>query len=112
MWAAADGQITSTVVTASVTLLVGLFGGGGLVALLKVSADRGKIVVEAAQGAVIVQTSVIDDLHAELARVKSEMVVEREQRRLERVEFQGALAALQVENTSLRLRVSAVENGG
>ncbi len=87
----ADPTLTGAAVTAVVALITGLFGGGSLVALLRVSADRGKVVIEAAQGAVVVQTSVIDDLQTELARVKTEMQLLRD------------------ENTQLRRRILAVE---
>jgi hypothetical protein len=92
--ALADPAITSGLVSAVVALLVGVFGGGTIVALLRVNADKGKVVIEAAQGAVIVQTSVIDDLQAELQRVK------------------GELAALRVENADLLRRIAAVERNG
>jgi hypothetical protein len=55
-----------------VPLLIAFIGGGGLsgaiVALLKVRAESGQIVVSAAQGAVVVQSTVIDDLQEELDR--------------------------------------------
>jgi hypothetical protein len=89
----ADPVITSAVVTTVVTLLVGLFGGGTVVALLRIGPDRNKVVIEAAQGAVIVQTSVIDDLQEELARVKA------------------VLAEIRAENVALRRRVANIENG-
>lgn len=96
----ADAAATSTVVTLIVTLLVGLFGGGSLVALLRVSADKGKVVIEAAQGAVIVQTSVIDDLQDELNRVKKELADLRVQE-----------ARLWAENAALRARMALIERG-
>lgn len=43
-------------------LAAGLFGGGGIYALIKVRPEAGQIVVSAAQGAVVVQTTVIDNL--------------------------------------------------
>jgi hypothetical protein len=89
----ADPVITSAAVTTAVTLLVGLFGGGTVVALLRIGPDRNKVVIEAAQGAVIVQTSVIDDLQEELARVKA------------------VLTEIRVENVALRRRVANIENG-
>ncbi len=88
---AAEPTVTGSIVTGAVALIVGVFGGGSLVALLRVNADRGKVVIEAAQGAVIVQTSVIEDLQAELIRVKQEMQILRD------------------ENTQLRSRIFAVE---
>ncbi len=69
---AAPASSQSPLIAAVVTGLFGLFGGGALVALLRVNVDRHKIVVQAAQGAVIVQSGVIDDLTDELARVKAD----------------------------------------
>lgn len=90
----ADSPITGAAVTTVVALIVGLFGGGTVVALLRIDVDKGKVVIEAAQGAVIVQSSVIDDLQAELARVQAEM------------------ATLRAENAQLRARVATIERNG
>lgn len=100
---AADSAITSPWVTGVVALIVGVFGGGGIAALLRVPADRGKVVIEAAQGAVIVQSSVIDDLLDEVARVKAEMATLRQEHRRE-------LTALRQENEQLRRRIGVVEH--
>jgi hypothetical protein len=93
-------DFTGAVLGASVSLLVGVFGGGSLVALLRVSADRGKVVVEAAQGAVIVQSSVIDGLREELGRLKAESERQRAeliQLRRQNAEQARRLAALESE---------------
>lgn len=105
MWLADQQAVSGTLVTSIVTGLVGLFGGGGLVALLRVNADKGKIVVEAAQGAVIVQTGVIDDLQEELARVKAELAEERRARAADQARHEREIA-------ELRARLLRVENGG
>lgn len=113
-WAADTSvtSITSTLVTSVVALLIGVFGGGTLAALLRVKADRGKVVIEAAQGAVIVQTSVIDDLQAELQRVKGEMASMRADRAAEREQWEAEMAGLRRENAVLRQRMVAVEQAG
>lgn len=90
----AQSPVTSTVVSGVVALIVGLGGGGTIVALLRVSADKGKVVIEAAQGAVIVQSSVIDELLAELKRMSVKV------------------ADLERENDDLRARVGRVERNG
>lgn len=54
-------------------VLAAVFGGGGIFALLKVRPEAGQISVSAAQGAVIVQTSVIDTLRSELGRTSIEL---------------------------------------
>lgn len=56
-------------------LLVVVMGGGfltGVVALLKFKPEKDAVVVSAAQGAVVVQSGVIDALQEELARARSE----------------------------------------
>lgn len=53
-------------------LITAVFSGGivgGIVALIKVGPDRARVVVGAAQDAVIVQKSVIDTLTAEIQRL-------------------------------------------
>lgn len=107
----ADPTAASPLVSAVVALIVGLFGGGSMVALLRVGADKNKVVIEAAQGAVIVQTSVIDELQEaragdreELARMKAALV-----------ELRGQLAQEIEQNALMRRRLAVVErqtNGG
>lgn len=104
-WYATASAVTSPWFTGLVALIVGLGGGGGLAALIKLRPERGRIVIDAAQGAVVVQATVIDDLQDELARVKAELAAEREARQAERAEYQREL-------TDLRSRVARVENGG
>lgn len=119
-WLAADATINSTLITAVVTCALGIFGGGGLVALLKVNADKGKIVIEASQGAVVVQTSVIHDLQAELQRVKGELADLRLERASEQARWETEMATQRAEQAAeraqwrtqdaqLRQRISAVE---
>lgn len=102
---AAASAVTSPWFTALAALIVGVGGGGGIAALIKLRPERGRIVIDAAQGAVVVQATVIDDLQEELGRVKAELAAERRARRTERAEYQRELAAL-------RARVDAVEHGG
>jgi hypothetical protein len=55
-------------------IIIGLIGGGGLLsgiyAILKLRPEAGQIVVTAAQGALVVQAGVIDDLNDEIKRLK------------------------------------------
>lgn len=67
----------------SIVTLVGLvLGGGGIaagvVALIKVRPEAGQVVVTAAQGALVVQSGVIDELKEELVRVHGELNRERD----------------------------------
>lgn len=73
--------------TEAVTLVVAILGSGGfggaLVALLKMPSDRNRVVVDAAQGAVVVQSNVITSLREELDRQKKEYEAEIAQLRTE-----------------------------
>lgn len=59
------------------------FGGGGIVGgvitLLRFPSDKSKVVVETAQGAVVVQKGVIDSLTMEIARLNTECADKDEQ---------------------------------
>jgi len=119
MWLAAGSAINGPAVTAVVTLLVGLFGGGTGVALARVRVDKNEVVVRASQGAVIVQSTVIDDLQDELARVRADnaqiradnaqlragLDEERQARAADKARYEREIA-------SLRDRVTRMENGG
>jgi predicted RNase H-like nuclease (RuvC/YqgF family) len=57
-------------------IISSVFGGSivaGIVALYKVKPEAGQIVVTAAQGALIVQTGVIDNLKKEVQRLNDEI---------------------------------------
>lgn len=60
-----------------VLIVIALIGGGGMVggitALLKIRPEAGQISVSAAQGAVIVQTGVIENLQREMARLREQV---------------------------------------
>jgi uncharacterized protein involved in exopolysaccharide biosynthesis len=85
--------------------ILGLFSGGALVALLRIKVDKEKIVVEAAQGAVVIQTNVIDNLNEELTRVRLEL---HSMQGIARA-FESELVVLRKENVDLRKRVAALE---
>jgi precorrin isomerase len=83
--------------------MFGVFSGGSLVALVRVKADKHRIVVDAAQGAVIVQSGVIESLNAELARVRTELAEvsaanRRNERRVTRLEQEIRQAGLEIPN--------------
>jgi hypothetical protein len=82
-------------VTSLVQIIVSVLGGGGVVggifALIKFKPESGAIVVTAAQGALVVQSSVIDSLQKENARQRTR------------------IDDLQVENNELRVRVGTLE---
>jgi chromosome segregation ATPase len=108
--------------TAIAAIAVILFGGGGLYALLKVRPEAARISVDAAQGAVIVQTGVIDALRAENRRLadrlseleRTSSSVEHLRERIEHLEAERHVLtteakAFRGENTALRSRVLHLE---
>lgn len=56
-----------------VGIIVAAFGGGGVAALFKLRGESAKIVVDAASGAVVVQSGVIDELREEIAELRREI---------------------------------------
>ncbi len=121
---AAAPAVGSDWTAAIVGLIVAVFGGGGLTAYLRLRAEGPRIVVQAAQGAVIVQSSVIDDLQEQMDRGKAEVAGLRAQlqetasyqrriRELERreEELTAENARLQRQVADLRQRLAALENG-
>jgi predicted nuclease with TOPRIM domain len=101
-----------------VGLLAVILGGGflsGIYMLLKLRPEAGQITVTAAQGAVIVQTGVIDTLKAELERSQSRILaLETEQTRMHLLEaridvLEAERDQLREENMTLRSRVESLE---
>lgn len=129
-WLAADSAVTSPWFTGLVALILGVGGGGGIVALFKVKPERGRIVIDAAQGAVVVQSGVMDELRKELDRLKEELdelrsdrdaevnrlraeVVElRSGRDAEVAQLRAEVARLRAENAVTATRVTRVEQAG
>jgi TolA-binding protein len=64
--AAGPGGAAGNLLPYLVGVIVALGGGGGVAALLRSRPEGSKILVDAAQGAVIVQSSVIEQLRSEL----------------------------------------------
>lgn len=62
-------------------LVVAVLGGGGIlggiVALFKLRPEVARVTVSAAEGAVIVQTGVIENLSGEITRLRTEIIEER-----------------------------------
>jgi hypothetical protein len=74
-------------ITESIPVVVAILGSGGLLggiyALMKLRPEAGQIVVTAAQGALIVQTGVIESLQNENARLRERVTsLERQLERL------------------------------
>lgn len=89
-----------TLVPIIVAAVVGGSLTGGIVALFKMRPETGAIIVSAAQGAVVVQASVINDLNAENRRLRERVTaleLEREQDRERMAALERRLAALQAE---------------
>lgn len=97
--------IDATVLTPAAAVVIALLGGGGLYALLKVRPEAAQISVNAAAGAVTVQSSVIEDLREQLIAQGARIdILERDK--------QNAMwesAKLRAENEVLVTRVKALE---
>lgn len=106
-----------------VGLLTAVAGGGGITALILSGRTGSKILVDAAQGAVVVQTGVIDDLREQLADARKEIAelrghmaeVSALRRKLAVAEQDNAVLKdrqrqLEQENEELRARVSRLEH--
>jgi hypothetical protein len=81
-------------------VVIVLLGGGfltGLAALMKFKPEKDAIVVSAAQGAVVVQTSVIDALQEELDRA-----------RREKAEVHTELESCRKHNHDLRIEIETI----
>jgi chromosome segregation ATPase len=90
-------------------LIVAVLGGGGLVALIKARPERSLISVNAAQGAVIVQSGVIDSLRADLNAARAE-IRELRGHMIEIQALRDQVRGLEAENGSLRSRVAHLES--
>ena len=56
-----------------IAVIIGAFGAGGVVAFMKLRSENTKILVDAAQGAVVVQSGVIESLRADLQTAHEEI---------------------------------------
>lgn len=107
----------------TVQLVTAVIGAGGLltgiVAFLKLRPENDSVVVTAAQGALLVQSGVVDELKEELGRAKqmnidqgTEIIELRREVREMRRDLRAVTDerdALRTENTALRLRVDDLE---
>jgi len=91
-----------------VPLILLLGGGGGYVAWKRLRTEGPKILIEAAQGAVIVQSGVIEDLRDQIldlrAQLQESLRLQRRVRQLEQSEEH-----LKAENISLKAQVSDLQ---
>jgi len=110
--AAGGGQDWLPVV---VPAILTLFTGGGLVAVMRARPEGSKLIVDAAQGAVVVQAGVIDSLREELAEARREIEDLRKsfaevaglRSRVRELEHENEL--LRSENAALSARLREVE---
>lgn len=94
------------------TIIQALFSAGGLGAiylLLKLRPEAGQITVTAAQGVVLMQSNVIDDLRKENKEFKEELKKMEEKFDEQELRFTNKLQAMQEENNSLRSRIRELE---
>ncbi len=107
---------TSNTLTVAAAIVIALLGGGGVYALVKVRPEASKISVDAAQGAVIVQTGVIDSLREENQRLAQRLSeVERTPADVNALmarvqQLEDERTQLQRENARLMARVKHLED--
>jgi outer membrane murein-binding lipoprotein Lpp len=99
----------------AVGIIIAIFGGGGFAALMKARPEGSKIVVDAAQGAVIVQSGVISDLRHQLQDTQDQLsemrhhFAEQEKLRTENDALRARVASLENDNARLTQRVADLE---
>ncbi|HEY2455583.1 MAG TPA: hypothetical protein VGI71_23810 [Scandinavium sp.] len=98
-----------------VGVIIAIFGGGGLAALIRARPEGSKIVVDAAQGAVIVQSGVITDLRHQLRDAQDQIdelrghISEMSLLRVENDRLRSRVTDLEHDNEWLRERISSLE---
>lgn len=94
------------------TVVAVVLGGGGIggaiVALLKVRPEAGQIAVTASQGALIVQSGVIDTLQEENTQLRARLE-DLESKVAMMVDLRMQVISLKAENTRLKGRVTELE---
>lgn len=105
---AAAGAPAPSWLPAVIGLIIALGGGGGLAALLRSRADGSRIVVDAAQGAVIVQSGVIGDLRGQIAELRAQLAeISTLRGRVRELEHDNEL--LRADNARLTAQVRELE---
>ncbi|HEY5990767.1 MAG TPA: hypothetical protein VIV12_30885 [Streptosporangiaceae bacterium] len=101
-----------------VGVVVAVLGGGGLAALMKSRPEGSKILVDAAQGVVLVQTGVIDRLNRELGEARAQIaelgahMAEMSSLREGNDRLKARVSELERQNARLKRRVSELEHKG
>jgi peptidoglycan hydrolase CwlO-like protein len=98
-----------------IAVIVAVFGGGGVAALIRTRSEGPKILVDAAAGAVVVQSGVIeslkDDLHdarAEIAELRAHMAeINGLRSRVRELEHRNDV--LEAENTELKSEIETLK---
>lgn len=94
-----------TSVEVVIAIMVALFGGGGLTAFFRLGGEKTKIIVEAAQGAVVVQSAVLDDVLERLDRAEKRAGAAE----VRADDAERALRAMRIERNNLADRVQHLE---
>lgn len=91
-----------------VGVIIALGGGGGLTALVLSGRQGSRIVVDAAQGAVVVQSGVITDLRAQIAELRAQLAeISTLRGQVRELEHENEL--LRAQNARMSARVQELE---
>jgi hypothetical protein len=99
-----------------VPIILALLGSGALVAFFRARPEGSKIIVDAAQGAVVVQSGVIEDLRDQLTEARKQLAefhelqaeVGRLRREVRTLEHDNEMLTLK--NEGLERRIQILEN--
>lgn len=100
---------------AAVGVIVAIFGGGGVAALIKSRPEGSKILIDAAAGIVVVQTGVITSLRDQIEKSQRQSDLQASQLKEAQTQIEELrshimeMTALRVENDQLKVRLSEQE---
>ncbi len=106
--AASGGDLSGALPYLVGAILAAAFGGGGYAVLRNAGREGSKIIVDAAQGAVVVQSGVIDDLNDQL-KDQREQIRELRSHITEITELRAKVGLLENSNRRLQKEKNALE---
>jgi outer membrane murein-binding lipoprotein Lpp len=96
-------------------LILAVLGGGGIAALIRAKPETNKLIIDAAQGAVLIQTGVLDEMKAQNAELKTQItelkaqVQELTQIQKQITYLEGINHAIVKENDILKTRIDQLD---